>query len=161
MFGYQVAFCWRNTAIYGGLLLFGILYGLARDRGIRWLGWVKRPVGLGGLVLFLLPMALDGSSHMLGLRDMSANVNMDMWYGTLLSGSEVLSLNWWLRVITGLLAALGFVRFAFPRFDKAVQESEALRLAYRQSVSHHNLKGTPVTKLPDGAHRVHRHTSPR
>ena len=29
VFGYQVAFCYRNTAIYGGFIVFGALYGLA------------------------------------------------------------------------------------------------------------------------------------
>ncbi len=132
MFGYQVAFCWRNTAIYGGLALFGVLYGLARDRDILWLRWVKKPTGLRGLLLFLAPMALDGFSHIFGLRDMSENVNMDMWYGSLFSGSQVFSFNWWLRILTGSLAALGFVRFAYPRFDKAMEQSEVMRMAYRQ-----------------------------
>lgn len=134
VFGFQVAFCWRNTAIYGGILLFGILYGLVRDRNIAWLQWLKKPIRLWGFILLLLPMALDGFSHMLGLRDMNENVNMDMWYGWLFrsSGSQLFSPNWWLRIVTGLLAALGFVWFAFPRLQRAMEESEELRRSYRQ-----------------------------
>ncbi len=132
MFGYQVAFCWRNTAIYGGLLLFSILYGLARDRNVAMLRWLKRPIRIWTFLLMLLPMALDGFTHILGLRDMVENVNMDMWYGSLFSGSQVFSANWWLRIITGMLAALGFVWFAFPRINKVVQDSEELHLSYRQ-----------------------------
>lgn len=64
---------------------------------------------------------------MLGVRDMDENVNMDMWYSLLFnsSGSQVFSVNWWLRIITGLLASLGGVWFAFGRFDKVIKESEA------------------------------------
>lgn len=132
MFGYQVAFCWRNTAIYGGVLLFGVLYGLARDRDVSVLRWLKRPIRLWVFLLFLLPMALDGISHMLGLRDMAENVMMDMWYGSLFKGAQVFSFNWWIRIFTGLLSALGFVWFAFARINKGMEQSEALRLAYRQ-----------------------------
>lgn len=132
MFGYQVAFCWRNTAIYGGLLLFSILYGLARDRNVAMLRWLKRPIRIWTFLLMLLPMALDGFTHIFGLRDMVENVNMDMWYGSLFSGSQVFSANWWLRIITGMLAALGFVWFVFPRINKVVQDSEELHLSYRQ-----------------------------
>lgn len=134
MFGYQVAFCWRNTAIYSGLFLFGVLYGLARDRNLRRLRWLLKPIKWWVFVLLLLPMAVDGITHMLGLRDMSENVPMDVWYGWLYGnpGSQVFSPNWWLRIITGLLAALGVVWFAYPRMNMAVEEGEALRRAYRQ-----------------------------
>lgn len=129
-----MAFCWRNTAIYTGLVLFGVLYGLARDRNLRRLRWLRRPIKWWAFVLLLLPMAADGITHMLGLRDMSENVPMDMWYGWLYSnpGSQVFSPNWWLRIVTGLLAALGVVWFAFPRINRIVEESEALRQAYRR-----------------------------
>ncbi len=137
MFGYQVAFCWRNTAIYAGLLIFGLLYGLARDRNITWLRWLRKPISLWVFILFLLPMAVDGFTHMFGLRDMYDNPNMDMWYGLRLinSGSQTFSFNWWLRIITGLLAALGAVWFAYPRIQKAMEDAEALRRLYASSGS--------------------------
>jgi uncharacterized membrane protein len=130
LFGYQVAYCWRNTAIYTGLFLFGALYGLARDRHVSWLAWLPRSVPLWGFMLLLVPMALDGLSHMFGLRDSTLG---EQSFGSLLTGSQVLSLNWFLRVFTGSLAALGAVWFAFPRINKAMQEAEALRLAYAEA----------------------------
>lgn len=132
MFGYQAAFCWRNTAIYGGMFLFGLLYALARDRKLPWLRWLLRPIPLWGLILLVLPMALDGTTHLLGLRDMNANVSMDMWYSLLVtsSGSQIFSINWWLRIVTGLLAALGGVWFSFGRFNKVVEQSEAAWRSY-------------------------------
>lgn len=127
-----MAFCWRNSALYGGTFLFGLLYALARERKVPWLRWLLKPMSFWGLILFVLPMAVDGVTHMLGLRDMSENVSMDMWYSLLLtpSGSQLFSINWWVRIVTGLLAALGVVWFAFGRFDKVARESEALWRRY-------------------------------
>ena len=140
IFGYQVAFCYRNTALYGGATLFGILYGLARDNKVNWLAWLKKPIPWWMLVIFLLPMALDGFSHMLGLRDVmldatSTSSGMDPTFGAFFVGSQAFSFNWWLRISTGLLAALGTVWFACPRMERAMDESEALWHSYQQSAA--------------------------
>jgi uncharacterized membrane protein/glutaredoxin len=127
---YQVAFCYRNTALYGGLFLFGTVFGLSRSGQIPWLRWLKKPLPWWGLVLMLLPMAVDGVTHMLGLRE---TVMSDPSFDPFFVGSQVGSLNWWLRIITGGMAALGAVWFAYPRMQRAVEESEALREFYRQS----------------------------
>lgn len=133
IFGYQVAFCYRNTALYGGTFLFGIMYGLARDRNVSRLRWLLRPAPWWALVLLLTPMAIDGLSHMLGLRDNMLGIMDDPTYGMFMVGSQPLSFNWWLRVLTGLTAALGAVWFAFPRMERTVEESESLKLIYQQS----------------------------
>ena len=85
------------------------------------------------LVLLLLPMAIDGLTHMFGLRDSMLGMSADPTYGMFMVGSQLFSFNWWLRVLTGLTAALGVVWFAFPRMDRAVEESESLMLIYQQS----------------------------
>jgi uncharacterized membrane protein/glutaredoxin len=136
VFGYQVAFCYRNTALYGGVLLFGIGYGLARDRDVPWLRWLKDPLPWWGLAMLMLPMLVDGITHMLGLRDSMLSYVEEPSYGTFLVGSQPLSLNWWLRIATGLLAALGAVWFAYPRMERTIEESEAMRLVYKQSAAH-------------------------
>ncbi len=133
LFGYQVAFCYRNTAIYAGIVLFGSLYGLARDRRITSLQWLNRPLPCWLFVPLLLPLAVDGLTHMLGLRDTMLDMGTDAVFGMFSIGSQPLSLNWWLRIITGLLAALGAVWFAFPRMDRSMQESEAQREIYTRS----------------------------
>jgi uncharacterized membrane protein/glutaredoxin len=140
VFGYQVAFCYRNTALYGGVALFGMMYGLARDNNVSWLGWMKKPVPWWILVFFLLPVAVDGFSHMLGLRDVmmdatSTSSSLDPTFGAFFVGSQAFSFNWWLRISTGLLAALGLVWFAFPRMERAMEESEALWHSYHRSVA--------------------------
>ena len=140
MFGYQVAFCYRNTALYGGLALFGMLYGLARDRGVASLEWLKKPLPWWGFVLLLMPMLVDGITHMMGFRD---NMAMDAEFGSFYVGSQAWSLNWWLRVTTGLLAAFATVWFAFPRMEKAVEEAEEMRAAYAQSAARSALRTSP------------------
>jgi len=135
VFGYQVGFCYRNTALYGGTFLFGLLYAAAlrggnSRRGLPGLGWMKTPLPWWGAALFALPMAVDGVTHMLGLRDMT-DMMADPSFGAFYIGSQPFSLNWWLRIITGLLAALGAVWFAYPRMERAVEESENMRVAYR------------------------------
>ncbi|HET9496092.1 MAG TPA: DUF2085 domain-containing protein [Chloroflexia bacterium] len=136
LFGYQVAFCWRNAAIYGGLFGFGLLYAWAtrmttlpgsRGEGsASSFGMLPRAIPLWGFVLTLVPMALDGFSHMFGLRDGSLG---DPIFGSFLVGSQFLSLNWWLRVSTGLVAAFGTVWFTFPRLDKYLALTRAAALA--------------------------------
>ena len=134
VFGYQVAFCFRNTAIYAGVLGFGMLYGLARDRDIAFLRPLRRAIPWWLFVLMLLPLVVDGVTHMLGVRDTMGDIMMDKpEFGSFLVGSQVFSLNWWLRVLTGGLAGLGAVWFAFPRMARAVEQSEALRLLYKEA----------------------------
>jgi len=61
--GYQVAVCQRDVAIYGGLLLASIASALAMRAG-------RRPtISPRAYALALIPIALDGGSALLGLRD--------------------------------------------------------------------------------------------
>ncbi len=134
VFGYQVAFCYRNTAIYAGVLAAGILFGLARDRNVSWLQWLRRPLAWYWFVLMLVPLLVDGVTHMFGLRDM-LSMDMDASFGSFYIGSQAFSLNWWLRIITGGLAGLAVAWFAFPRMNQAAAESQAVQMAYRQAVA--------------------------
>lgn len=131
VFGYPTASCFRCTALYGGVALFGIFYGLARNGGGP-MSFLRKAVPWWGFALMLLPMTMDGVTHMFGLRE-GFDWTMDTSFGSFFIGSQPFSLNWWLRVTTGLLAALGAVWFAFPRMQRAVDEAEALRLLYAKS----------------------------
>ena len=141
LFGYQVAFCWRNAAIYGGLFGFGLLYALSTrppvsSRGplavsaliTRHLAKLPRAIPLWAYMLTLAPLALDGFTHMLGLRDGLFN---EPTFGSFLVGSQFLSLNWWLRISTGLLAAFGTVWFTFPRLDIYMTMTRVTRVRVR------------------------------
>src|SRR6476661_3217042 len=65
IFGYEVASCMRCNALYGGMFLFGLLYGAARDKKIPALSWLVKPLPVWGFGLMMLPILIDGISHML------------------------------------------------------------------------------------------------
>lgn len=96
--GYKMAFCERDTAIYAGWLLGGLAFGLVRRR--------LRPLPWQGLLLTMVPMAIDGTGQLFGA-----------WEST-----------WWMRGITGLLFALGIVWFAFPLIEQGMKEAQAIAL---------------------------------
>ncbi len=56
--GYKVALCERDVAIYAGILLFGLLYGLFKRKfpKIPWYLW---------LILAIFPIGLDGFSQLI------------------------------------------------------------------------------------------------
>ena len=58
-FGYKMAFCQRDLAMYGSLLLFGMFYIITKMR-------VKRIPLIIWVSLGLLPLAIDGSVQFLG-----------------------------------------------------------------------------------------------
>ena len=109
LFGYQVAYCHRCTAMYTSLLVAGLLFVPLRRR-------IKpSPLWVGGLLL--LPMLLDGGTHLiddllgLGLRD---------------GGDAIGTLNFWLRMITGLLFAVAILIAVYPRLERDLRNPDAL-----------------------------------
>jgi uncharacterized membrane protein len=115
--GWKVAWSDRMISFYGGVWLFALLWYPFRRR-IKVLPW-------WGLVLFLLSMALDGGTHALsdlagigqGFRYTNlwlANLTHFAFSPSFYAGDALGSFNSWMRIITGLLAGLGLVWFAFP-----------------------------------------------
>jgi uncharacterized membrane protein len=120
--GLPVCLCWRCTAIYVGSLLFGILYTVGRDHGLGRLTWLRRPVSLPVMLVYGLPLILDGATHALGLRPgISYAHSPDFWLSW-----ETFSLDWWLRIATAFIATVGAVKFICPRLDKLGSEYERL-----------------------------------
>jgi uncharacterized membrane protein len=89
IFGHQVAFCHRDTAIYATLFVATVLFALVRRR--------LKPLPWQGYVAFIAPMALDGITQLFGLR----------------------TSNWQLRTITGALFGLGSAWLALPYVEEA------------------------------------------
>ncbi len=89
--GFKSGMCWRTLAIYGTLALSLLAY-----RGMR-RTWMALPLWAG--LLLALPMAADGFSQLLGLRES----------------------NLWLRLITGALFGLGVTWALVPRVDAALR----------------------------------------
>jgi uncharacterized membrane protein len=134
--GWKLAWSDRMVSFYGGWFLFALLYGLLRgrarglrpiDQGLRW------QVAL----LLMLPMALDGGTHMLsdlwgvgvGFRD--TNVWLALLTGNLLpsafyAGDAWGSFNSLARLATGLLAAFGLIFWLLPLVDKALRRDGSL-----------------------------------
>ena len=92
IFGYKAAICQRDIAIYGSVFLGGLFFNFARHR-LRPLNWML-------FLLFLVPIGLDGTTQLFGLRES----------------------NWWLRTLTGALFGLAAVWIAYPHVETAMQE---------------------------------------
>lgn len=92
--GYKAAICQRDTAIYGAVFLSGLFYRYWNLKGT--------PLNWRIYALFILPMAIDGGTQLLGMRES----------------------NWWLRSLTGILFGIGSVWFAYPHIQAAMEEVE-------------------------------------
>jgi uncharacterized membrane protein len=90
--GHQVAWCERDTAIWGSVLVGGLLFSLLR----RKLGQLD----LRLYALFCVPMAVDGVTQLLGFRQS----------------------NWELRTITGTIFGLASVWLVFPILERGMGE---------------------------------------
>jgi len=120
--GWKVAWSDRMVAMYTSIFLFGLLYALLRQ-------WGTKPKGFSWkwLLILIIPMAVDGSTHLvndvlqLDFRDVN---QWAMWLtGGLFpvefyAGDMFGSLNSLLRIITGLLFGLGVVGFLWPLMDR-------------------------------------------
>ena len=100
-YGHQVAFCHRCAAMYTAIALAGLLFALAR----RWV----RPTSLRIAGLLLLPILLDGGSHLL---------NDVFGLGLRGGGDAIGTLNFWLRMITGALVGVAAFVAIFPRLER-------------------------------------------
>ncbi len=120
--GWKVAWSDRMVSMYASMWLFGLLWWLIRRR--------VKPLPWWGLILFLLPIAIDGTSHlfsdMAGIGQGFRNSNA--WLALLTNhalpasfyvGDAWGSFNSLMRLITGVLFGLGIVWFGYPYLDKA------------------------------------------
>ena len=122
--GWKVAWSDRMVAMFASTLLFGLLWWPLRRQVGRLPWW--------GLVLFLLPMAIDGFSHLISdLSGLAQGFRVhNVWLAILTggrfpadfyAGDALGSFNSWMRLLSGLLFGLGVVWFSFPYLDEAIQ----------------------------------------
>jgi uncharacterized membrane protein len=90
--GWKVALCERDVAIYGAMLIAGMIFALLRGR--------VRRLPLPVFVLFVIPIAVDGLSQLFGLR----------------------TSNWWLRTLTGALFGAGVVWLVYPYIQESMDD---------------------------------------
>lgn len=123
--GWKVAWSDRMVAMYISLWLFGILWRPLRS-------WLK-PLPWWGFGLFLLPMAIDGTSHFVsdlygigqGFRDSNAwlaSLTINAFPRDFYAGDALGSFNSWMRLLTGVLFGMGIVRFIFPYIDNTFSQ---------------------------------------
>lgn len=129
--GWKVAWSDRMISFYTMTPIFGLFHVLLRRlRPIRPLPWRL-------LILALLPLALDGGTHTLndllygisarGFRD--TNAWLALLTGNLFpafyAGDHAGTFNWWMRLVTGLLAAWGVAFWFFPWLDRLFQDESS------------------------------------
>jgi uncharacterized membrane protein len=124
--GWKVAWSDRMVSMYSSILIFGLI----------WYGLRKRlkPLPFWGLVLFLIPMAVDGTSHLVsdlygigqGFRDSNvwlALLTHNMFPPTFYAGDAWGSFNSIMRLLTGVLFGIGVVWYGFPFLDSTFSEA--------------------------------------
>ena len=121
-FGYKVAWSDRMVSLYTGLWLGSLMFALVRRR--------MKPISLGAYALLALPMAVDGTSHLIsdlsgigqGFRDSNewlaalTRHALPAWF---YAGDALGSFNSWMRLITGLLFGLGTVALLLPYLEQS------------------------------------------
>ena len=124
--GFKVGIAERDLAIYVMLLVAGLGYALVRRR-IRGLSWPW-------FLLLILPMALDGGSHVVSEITGLAFRESNAWLATLTgnafsqtfyAGTTIGSFNWLMRTVTGSLFAVACVWFAYPYVEEAMADVAA------------------------------------
>ena len=100
--GYKVALCERDVAIYGGILIFGLVFSLLRKRlkAIHWLVWI---------LIGIVPIGIDGFSQLISQPPLS-----------LIPFRESTP---FLRVLTGLLFGLITAWFGYPYVEESMVEN--------------------------------------
>ena len=119
--GWKVAWSDRMVSMYTSLLLAGIVYAFARKR--------IRPLPLWGFAVLLLPMLVDGGTHMIsdlagigqGFRDTNlwlASLTGNIFPSSFYTGDALGSFNSWMRLSTGVLFGLAVIWLAYPVIDR-------------------------------------------
>lgn len=126
--GYKVAWSDRMVSLYTPLFIGGLLFARARRRsGVKASTgstvWQQLP--FRWFLLALAPIFIDGVTHMIsdainfgfGFRDTNAWLAMltgNVFAPTFYAGDAIGSFNWWMRLLTGLLAGSAIVRLIYP-----------------------------------------------
>lgn len=125
--GWKVAWSDRMVSMYTAILPATWLWALFRKR--------LAPLSLRGFALLLLPMAIDGGSHVIsdlagignGFRDTNlwlAPITGHALPASFYAGDALGSFNSWMRLLTGILFAVGLVWVTLPHMRKAMRSGE-------------------------------------
>lgn len=127
--GWKVAWSDRMISFYGLTPVFGLLYAVLRQTR-----FARQPLAYKALLLALTPLTLDGLTHTVndvffgisngGFRDTNAWLAYLTFHAFpgFYAGDQFGTFNWWLRLLTGALAAWGLAFFLFPWMDQVMRE---------------------------------------
>jgi uncharacterized membrane protein len=115
--GWKIAWSDRMISFYTSIWLFALILSPFRRK--------IKPLAVWGLILLLLPIVIDGGTHMLsepagighGFRDTNqwlAAITNNVLPASFYAGDLIGSFNSWMRLITGVLAGLGITWFVVP-----------------------------------------------
>ncbi|MDR3572759.1 MAG: DUF2085 domain-containing protein [Anaerolineaceae bacterium] len=124
--GWKVAWSDRMVSMYSNIWIFGMLWWFLRQK--------IKPLPWWGLVLFLLPMALDGTSHLIsdfagignGFRDNNlwlAVLTQHVFPVSFYVGDTWGSFNSICRLLSGVFFGMGMVWFGFPYLNDSFQSA--------------------------------------
>ncbi len=104
--GYKIALCQRDVAIYGAIIVFGVIYAFSgrRIKPLHWAGWLLiaiAPLGLDGFSQLLSQLGLPLVSDLLPFRESTPT----------------------LRVLTGFLFGFGTAWFGLPYVEESMRET--------------------------------------
>lgn len=122
--GWKVAWSDRMVSMYTSTYILGLLWYPFRRR--------FKSVSWWGLIFFMLPMAVDGSTHLLsdlaGIGEGFRYTNA--WLAALTNnsfptsfyiGDALGSFNSWMRILTGVLFGIGIIWFGLPYVNEAFE----------------------------------------
>jgi uncharacterized membrane protein len=106
--GYKLALCERDIAIYGSMLVFGIIFWLTgrKIKSIHWFLWI---------LIGLIPIAVDGLSQLPSLIA-----------GILPSWILIRESTPFLRVLTGSLFGFTTAWYLYPFVEESMQETRSI-----------------------------------
>jgi uncharacterized membrane protein len=125
--GWKVAWSDRMVSMFTSIWLFSLLWWPLRRK--------LKPLPWWGLVVLLLPMAVDGTSHFIsdlagigqGFRDSNAwlaALTQNAFPAGFYAGDAWGSFNSLMRLLSGILFGLGLVWFGFPYVDEVFSQTE-------------------------------------
>jgi len=119
--GYKMALCERDMAIYGAILMFGVVYALTgrRIKPLHWMLWIL--IGMG-------PIGLDGFSQLFSQMEWP-------WLASILPYRESTP---FLRVLTGGLFGLATAWFAYPYMEESMSETRQFFIKKFATISKNN-----------------------
>ncbi|MCC6457969.1 MAG: DUF2085 domain-containing protein [Caldilineaceae bacterium] len=129
--GWKVAWSDRMISFYMMTPVFGLFYTLRRR--------MPKPIPFRLLLVTILPLFLDGTTHALndlisgvagnGFRDTNAWLALltNQAFPGFYAGDHFGTFNWWMRLLTGILAAWGLAAFFFPWLDQLLRGEVTLQ----------------------------------